>query len=310
MKRSIYTIQDARFEGMRIDKYLSDELALCSRSRLKSDLRRLTVNGREVKLSYRIAEGDVIEAELNEPAAPSFGAEEIPLEVLYEDERAIVIEKPQGMVVHPAAGNRSGTLVQGLLYRLERLGSEFGEECERPGIVHRLDRDTSGVIIAAKDPDSLEALSAQFQARETRKVYYAVVKGRPAAKSGTITGNIARDQAHRKRFTVSETRGKPASTGYRVLKIWKGYSFLRLTPETGRTHQLRVHLKAAGCPILGDPVYARKDPAFPDATLMLHAASLTITLPGETRPRTFRSRLPDRFAEVLRRLEAEFRREF
>jgi 23S rRNA pseudouridine1911/1915/1917 synthase len=218
------------------------------------------------------------------------------LDILYEDSRVVVLNKPRGMVVHPGSGVRSGTLVQGLLAHAREIAVNFPKEPVRPGIVHRLDKDTSGVIITAKDPESLEYLACQFRGRAVRKVYLAIVKGMPPQLRGTIRGHILRDPRHRKRFVHAETGGKPAETLYKVLSSRDGYSFVVLKPKTGRTHQLRVHMKSVGCPILGDPVYGRKDQSFSQAGLMLHAYSLSLVLPGENQERTFRAPIPPEFS--------------
>jgi 23S rRNA pseudouridine1911/1915/1917 synthase len=174
--------------------------------------------------------------------------------------------------------------------------------------VHRLDKDTSGVIIAAYDEETLAFLSSQFKERQTRKIYAAIVKGSPPLARGKVDMRIVRDSRDRKRFTVSSDRGKAALTKYRIIRQMGGYSLLLLKPRTGRTHQIRVHLKYLGCPILGDPVYGQSDTRFPHATLMLHAKSLSIAIPGSaSQPetaltRTFSAPLPPRFREILRAL--------
>ena len=166
--------------------------------------------------------------------------------------------------------------------------------------MHRLDKDTSGVLIAAKTTQAKEFLAEQFRSRSLSKRYLAVVKGTPREAEGTVSGPIGRDPGNRKRFAITGANGKPAETRYRLLRDYGGYSFLALQPETGRTHQLRVHLVSLGCPVLGDPIYARLDTRFPDATLMLHAASLAICIPGREDPVTFRAPLPKRMRDLLR----------
>ncbi|HUX11831.1 MAG TPA: RNA pseudouridine synthase, partial [Spirochaetia bacterium] len=169
---------------------------------------------------------------------------------------------------------------------------------ERPGIVHRLDKDTSGVIIAAKNPESLEYLALQFRRRTAKKIYLAVVKGRPRSRRGIVEGNIRRDPAHRKRFVLSESQGKPSRSSYRVVRELGDYTLVELRPVTGRTHQLRVHMQHIGNPVLGDPIYGRKDPTYPDLPLMLHAYRLLITTPDGV-SRTFKAPLPERFRNFL-----------
>jgi 23S rRNA pseudouridine1911/1915/1917 synthase len=289
--------------GLRLDRFVAERLAVLSRSQLKTRGLTARVNGKAVKLSRLLFTGDRLEIEWNAPEPSELEPQDIPLTVLYEDERVVVVDKEQGLVVHPGAGNRSGTLANALLFRRLERGSQTRPELGfRPGIVHRLDKDTSGVLIAAYDDASLAFLSDQFKARTTRKTYIAVVAGSPPADKGTISTMIARDPRDRKRFAVSEKQGKAALTLYRVLERFSGYAFIALRPKTGRTHQLRVHLRHLGCPILGDPIYGRKDALFPKATLMLHAFRLRISLPGAEKPSTFTAPVPERFKKVVRTL--------
>jgi 23S rRNA pseudouridine1911/1915/1917 synthase len=197
-------------------------------------------------------------------------------------------------------------LANALLFRRQSRCSRGPESAGgRPGIVHRLDKDTSGVIIAAYDDEALAFLANQFKARTAHKSYAALVMGTPGESSGRIEGPMARDPRDRKKFALSAVRGKPSLTLYRVVKSWGSHSILLLRPKTGRTHQLRVHLRHLGHPILGDPLYGRADARFPRAALMLHAKSLAILLPGEECFRTFASALPPRFREIMRALDAE-----
>jgi 23S rRNA pseudouridine1911/1915/1917 synthase len=298
MKKISLTVEADIPGEMRVDKYLSEHLGLFSRSRLKNLLLRVLMNGREVKPSKRVEPGAALEIEYKEEEGPEYAPEALDFSVIYEDENVLVVDKPQGMVVHPGSGVRSGTLVQGLLHHVLGLGQRFPGEPLRPGIVHRLDKDTSGIIITAKDPISLEYLGRQFRNKTTGKTYLAVVRGGPPEQNGVVEGFIGRDPLHRKRFVPLERGGKSARTEYKVLKRFDAYTLVLLRPSTGRTHQLRVHLKSLGCPILGDPIYGKKDPRFPGATLMLHAYRLSIVLPGGME-KTFRAPLPGRFKEVL-----------
>jgi 23S rRNA pseudouridine1911/1915/1917 synthase len=296
MKRLSIRVEAGVPPGLRIDKYLSGRDGLCTRSQLKTLVREIYQNGKPVKASRPVEPGACLEIFLREAEPPRYEAEKMALDILYEDSRVVVLNKPRGMVVHPGNGVRAGTLVQGLLCHARELALNFPEEPVRPGIVHRLDKDTSGVIITAKDPESLEHLARQFRGRTVKKVYLAIVKGKPPQIRGTIRGYIRRDPRHRKRFIHAQTGGKPAETLYRVLSSRGGYSLVVLKPKTGRTHQLRVHMKSAGCPILGDPIYGRRDESFPQAVLMLHACSLSLVLPGENLERTFRAPLPPEFS--------------
>jgi 23S rRNA pseudouridine1911/1915/1917 synthase len=299
---------------LRLDRYIAEYLRLLSRSQIKAKKLRAAVNGKQVKVSRLVKPGDLLELIWPDPEPETLLPEDIPLDIIYEDSRLVVVNKAQGMVVHPGAGNRSGTLANALLARRLAREGEGGRAAAprerapfsdtRTGIVHRLDKDTSGVIIAAYDDQTLAFLSAQFKERRTRKLYAAIVKGSPPSLRGKVDMRIVRDSRDRKRFTVSEDRGKTALTQYRLVKELDGYSLLLLKPRTGRTHQIRVHLKHLGCPILGDPLYGGADPRFPEAALMLHAKSLSLLLPApppETpRLRTFSAPLPPRFTAFLR----------
>jgi 23S rRNA pseudouridine1911/1915/1917 synthase len=295
--------------GIRLDRYIAEHLRLLPRSQIKTRALTADINGKRVKLSRAVKAGDCLSLDWKDAPPEYLAAEDIPLVVIYEDKRVIVIDKPQGMVVHPGAGNRSGTLANALYFRrLAKRGFSpqdgTAENCAllRPGIVHRLDKDTSGIIIAAWDDEALAFLAAQFKARQVKKTYAAIVLGRPQEKSGSIETFIARDRRDRKRFTAAPC-GKHALTRYRVIKAWQNHSLLLLRPKTGRTHQLRVHLRYLGCPIAGDPIYGIHDPAFPKASLMLHAKKLHITLPGESDRHIFKAPLPDRFFVMMRELE-------
>jgi len=289
---------------VRVDKYLSEVFGHLSRSQLKNRMQELEVNGQKGKLSRTVSDGDVIRLVLSDPPSMEIEAEAIPLEVLYEDKNCLVINKPQGMVVHPANGNYTGTLVHGLLYYLANHKEHFQGETIRPGIVHRLDKDTSGVIITARNPESLEFLSRQFREKTTQKHYLAIIRGHLPSIKGQIEGFLTRDPSNRKIFTLTEDKGKASLTHWKVLKAWEKFSLVQLSPVTGRTHQLRVHMKAMGCPILGDPLYSRKDRIFPEATLCLHAHRLSIILPGEEQIRTFQAPLPEKFKSQLLTLKA------
>lgn len=299
----------------RLDRYLAENRGLLSRSQLKLRLLNVQVNGLPVKLSKIVKTGDVFELELSEPSGTEILPEKLPLEIVYQDRKVIVVNKAQGMVSHPAHGNWQGTLANGLLWlAANEAGNAEAEKMRAPlraGIVHRLDKDTSGILIAARDAETQEYLSQQFRERRTEKVYLGIVKGVPPLKSGRLDSYLARDTKHRKRFTVGE-----AGKGKRAVTLWEcigsnkpsrcggqAYSLLRLRPVTGRTHQLRVHCKEMGFPLLGDPVYGKKDSCFPDASLMLHALSLTIKIPEKAEPACFQAALPEHFIAVLRELD-------
>ncbi len=287
-------------EPARLDKYASEVLALFPRSQYDRRKVEAVADGKAAKPSLKLSGGETLLLSWDDLPEPSFGAEDIPLDVLFEDEQVLVVNKPRGMVVHPAHGNWSGTLAQGLLHRIQNLAEAFEDEDEvRPGIVHRLDKDTTGIIITAKTPTALEFLAGQFRERTTEKTYVAVLKGRLKTAAGTVEGYLGRDPRNRQRFAaVGPSQGKPAITEWTVLAETSGYTLVKFRPHTGRTHQLRVHSVVLGCPILGDPIYARTDVRAPEAPLMLHAARLAITLPSGDR-HTFSAPLPDDFRTVL-----------
>ncbi len=300
-------IEDSAVDA-RLDVYLAKRLNLPSRNQLKERVVEIRLNGRKVKASHRVAPGGELEVLLRPLEEPRYAAEKLPLRIIHEDSRVIVVDKPEGMVVHPGAGVKQGTLVQGLLYHVRTLKDAFPEDLIRPGIVHRLDKDTSGVLIAAKDPEALEFLAAQFRNKRVEKTYLAIVKGTLSKGEGFIVGRLVRDPRNRKRFRMLEgegTQGKPMETWFRVLKRYGHYSFVLLKPRTGRTHQLRVQMQAIGCPILGDPLYSRKGSLLKDEIiprLYLHAFALKIQLPLDSVPRIFYAPLPPNFKEALRKL--------
>ncbi|MDR2478943.1 MAG: RluA family pseudouridine synthase [Treponema sp.] len=304
-----HTIDKAVPGGMRLDRYVAEVLGLLSRSQIKARSLAGKINGKDVKISRQVKTGDFIELSWNEAEVSHLIPENISLAIIYEDGRSVVVNKEQGMVVHPGAGNRRSTLANALYYRrLERLGLPFQREAGdpaaglRPGIVHRLDKETSGVIIAAYDDEALAFLAGQFKARTVRKTYIAIVSGIPGELKGRIETFIARDPRERKRFAVLE-HGRYALTFYKVIKSWQNHSLLLLRPRTGRTHQLRVHLRYLGHPIVGDSVYGISSTRFPLASLMLHAKSLAITLPGESSQRIFTAAMPERFITMIQQLD-------
>ena len=297
-----HILTDPVFSGMRVDRFISEGLGLFSRSQVRSRVVGVQVNDRESRPAKRLRLGDRLRVFYTEPAPSDVVPERLHLDILFENNDVIVIDKPSGMVVHPAKGNYRGTVVNAVLAHCEELGDAFGAGGDRPGIVHRLDKDTSGVLIVAKRPEVHEFLSHQFKSRTVRKHYIAVVKGSPSRSEGRIDRPLARSRRNRKKFSCVSEGGKHAVTDYAVLKRYPGYSLLKLMPRTGRTHQIRVHVARLGCPILGDALYARRDSSFPETPLMLHAYRLSIQLPGEEEHTTFRAPVPTRFKKVLRAL--------
>jgi 23S rRNA pseudouridine1911/1915/1917 synthase len=295
-------VDDASVAGIRLDRFVAEHMGLFTRSQAKSRVAGMRVNGEPSRPSRRLKLGDRVAVDYTDPSAEGLVAEEIPLAILFENDDVAVIDKPQGMVVHPGSGNRTGTLVNALLAHCIGLSEAFGGSAARPGIVHRLDKDTSGVIITAKNPAAHEHLARQFRDHRVRKLYLAVVRGALRTAAGRVDGSIARSRADRKRFAPVAAGGRRAVTDWRVLRRYDGCSLVLLAPKTGRTHQLRVHLRLLGAPVLGDPLYGGKDARFPGATLMLHAWRLRITLPGESLAREFRAPVPTRFKSLLRDL--------
>jgi len=297
--------------GMRLDVYVSEKLGLFTRSQARGRIVDVAVNGVPARLARKVRQGDVVTMRYVDPPPSDLAAEDLPLSVIFENDDVIVLDKTSGMVVHPGSGNRTGTLLNALVFRCRDMAGRFPAGDPRPGIVHRLDKDTSGVIIAAKNPEAHAFLARQFHDREARKRYLAVTIGTPPGPSGRVSDRLGRDPRNRKRFTWVASGGRSALTLYRVARSYivpgspqHSYGLVVLFPRTGRTHQLRVHLKRLGTPILGDSLYGRRDDLFPEAALMLHARSLTIVLPGETEPRTFLAPLPQRFRSAIRTLQS------
>lgn len=300
-----FTVELDNDRELRADRYIADHLGLFKRSQIKNRNVRVLLKGKEIKPGKILHSGDLITVEYDHLSPLDLRPEKIELDILYENSNSIVLNKPQGMVVHPGAGNFTGTLVHGLLSHCLGMKDKFSDDDIRPGIVHRLDKDTSGVLITAKNPDALEFLSSQFRNKSVQKSYLAIVKGVPVKSEGRIETFIARDQNNRKKFTVSEKRGKNAVTKYKVIKAWNNFSLLHLQLETGRTHQLRVHMLFLGNPILGDSVYGRKSAIFPDISLMLHAYRLSLVLPDETdKISAFTAPVPERFSIVIKKLSS------
>ncbi len=266
--------------GKRLDAWLAAEQPEHSRARWQSLIQEghVTVNGESVKRNHKLRESDRVEWTIPEPVSTEVLPEDIPLDILYEDAHMIVINKPAGLVVHPAAGNENGTLVNALLHHCDDLAGIGGEI--RPGIVHRLDKDTSGVIVVAKTETALNELARQFKARETEKEYVAIVRGVPAPPRGRIETTIGRHPIHRKKMAADVRNGRNAVSMYEVTEAFSGAAFLRIRIETGRTHQIRVHMAHIKHPVIGDTLYGRAhvDGIQADRQ-MLHAAKLSIAHP-------------------------------
>ena len=286
----------------RLDRYLAAQLPDHSRSEvqrwIKEGLAR--VNERPAKASLSLEPGDMVTLTIPEPPPTELQPEAIPLTILYEDADVIAIDKPAGMVVHPAAGHASGTLVNALLYHFPDI--EGVGEGGRPGIVHRLDKDTSGIILVAKNPRAHRYLQAQFKARTVEKTYLALVHGHVSPKEGLIDAPIGRHPRHRQRMAVtSADKGREAQTEYKVLAFYGPATLVAAHPLTGRTHQIRVHFASIGHPVVGDPLYGRKD-AYGLGRHFLHAYRLRFRRPSDEAIVELESPLPPELEALLKRL--------
>ena len=291
--------------GERIDALLACQEAIRSRSAAAKLLEAglVTLRGAPVRKNYRTAAGDIFEVILPEAAPAKAEAQDIPLDVVYEDNDVIVVNKPRGLVVHPAPGHPDGTLVNALLAHCGDSLSGVGGEL-RPGIVHRIDKDTSGLIIAAKNDKAHEALSAQLKDRTLSRVYDAVCHGTFRDDAGTVDAPIGRDPRNRQRMAVTEKNSRPAVTHWQVLARYARHTYIRCSLETGRTHQIRVHMAHTGHPLLGDTVYGgRRDKGL--ESQCLHARGLKFIHPTTGQPIELWTDLPDWFQDVLSKLGPE-----
>ena len=285
--------------GVRVDKYIAEAVPDLSRAAVQRlmDEGRILVNGSAVKPSHRLELGDTISVLIPPPKTTEIVAETIPLDVVYEDSDIIVVNKPAGMVVHPAFGHVGGTLVNAVLAHCPDLSGVGGEL--RPGIVHRLDKDTSGLIVVAKGDTALRNLQAQFKGREVRKVYLALAEGHVTPATGLIDAPIGRDPKARKKMAVVAKGGREAQTEYQVRENYEAHTLVEAHPLTGRTHQIRIHMAFIGHPIAGDPIYGFRKQRARSPRLFLHAARLGFRLPGSGEWREFQAPLPADLAAVL-----------
>ncbi|MDD4715528.1 MAG: RluA family pseudouridine synthase [Oscillospiraceae bacterium] len=289
--------------GERIDRFLSrsaDGLTRAAAQRLLED-GRVLLNGRPLKKNYRVSAGEEIFVSLPVPAPAGAAPQDIPLDVIYEDEDVIAVNKPRGMVVHPAPGHLDGTLVNALLYHCKDSLSGVGGTL-RPGIVHRIDKETSGLILAAKNDRAHLSLAAQLKDHSLARVYEAVVRGNLREDTGVIDAPIGRHPVHRKKMAVTPSHSRPAVTHYEVITRYEGCTHVRCRLETGRTHQIRVHMAYIGHPILGDVVYGDKRPVPGLSGQCLHARELQFLHPRTGRPIHLSCPLPEDFEKVLTKL--------
>ncbi len=283
--------------GARLDKYLGERCPELSRTRAQKLIAEglVTVNGRLARASLKLNTGDKIDFTIPPEAPSHLIPEEIPLKIIYEDSDLMVIDKPAGLAVHPAPGHPAHTLANAVVGHLPDLAED--EESLRPGIVHRLDKDTSGLILVAKNRLAQANLSEQFKSRTVLKYYQVLVKGKLSPETGIIEANIGRDPRHRQRMAVV-TRGREARTEYRVVKYIGDYSLLEIKPETGRTHQIRVHLAAIGFPVVGDATYGVPSPHL--SRQFLHAGKIGFKLPSTGAWVEFQSPLPPDLEQALK----------
>ena len=284
--------------GERVDKYAARQVPSLSRSRIRNliDVGLLTVNGRVVRPSQRLREGDELVLRVPPAEEVDLIPQPMPLRVVYEDDDLVVVDKPGDLVVHPAPGHESGTLANALLARYPDLPID---EDGRPGIVHRLDKDTSGLIIVAKNDASRRSLQGQFKEGQVDKIYLALVEGTVEPERGIVDAPIGRDPKNRKRMAVVRTGGRQAVTEYRVLEHLGGFTLLEVRPRTGRTHQVRVHLAFVHHPVVGDKVYGHRKQRLAVERQFLHAHRLGFRLPGSGQAVELESELPVELAGVL-----------
>ena len=288
--------------GKRLDAYVSSLKDNISRSNAQKLIKnnKIFVNGKNVKESYKVKENDEIRIIIEEPKKSSLKPENIPLDIIYEDNDIIVINKPKGMVVHPGNGNHEGTLVNAVLAYAKDLSGIGGKL--RPGIVHRIDKDTSGLIIVAKNDEAHKNLSEEIKNHEVTKIYTCLVRGNISEDDATIDMPIGRDKNDRKKMAVTED-GKKAITHFRVLKRYGNYTLLRVKIDTGRTHQIRVHMAKIGHPIIGDEVYSNGKNEFNVHGQMLHSTYLKFKHPVTGKELELEAPLPQYFQDVLEQLK-------
>ena len=288
--------------GIRLDVFLSLMAKELTRSQHQKIIEQnhVKVDGIPRKSSFRLSEGELVELDFEIPGGEDLLPENIPLKTLYEDGRVIVVEKPSGMAVHPGAGRRKGTLVNALLYHFPRI-KDIGP-AERPGIVHRLDKETSGLMVVAVTPKAYSGLQRQFKQRMVEKIYWGLVYGKIAKQEGTINWAIGRHVKHGERMSVKTKKPRSAETHFEVFRRFKDYTLLEIKPVTGRTHQIRVHFAASGHPVVGDSRYGRIKPKSRCPRLFLHAHYLGFFHPESGERMDFHSPMPDDLERFLEKL--------
>ena len=305
MENNKYIIDESS-QNTRLDLFLSSHISDMSRSQIKKavDDGCVTVNGKSVKAGYELKIGDVVDANITYSKPVTAQAEDLPIDIIYEDDDIVVVNKAQGMVVHPAVGNWSGTLVNALLHNVDNLSDINGDF--RPGIVHRIDKDTSGLLVIAKNDFSHQHLSSQISSKECKRYYVALVQGRVKDCKGEIITNIARSPRNRLKMAVCDAnKGKMAHTLYEVDSYYQGYTLVRFELKTGRTHQIRVHSAYIKHPIVGDKLYNSNKCRFNVEGQLLHAYRLVLTHPRTGEIMQFEAPIPQYFRSVLNQLRLE-----
>ncbi len=305
MKTELFEIVFSDSSTKRLDKFLAEQIPQLSRVKIQNMISSgdVKIDGKVVsKPAYKLETGDKVSTIINETAEEHPAEQDIALEVIFEDDNVVVVNKPAGLVVHPGAGNAENTLVNALLFRWPQI-AEVGEPA-RPGIVHRLDKDTSGVLIVAKTAAGYSWLVKQFKTRKAKKTYLALVDGTPPTPTGRIETRIGRDEKHRQRMAVTYgDQGRKADSEYFTVTEYRDHTLLEVNPLTGRTHQIRVHLAFLGCPVVGDQIYGRRKNSLETERFFLHASKLIIRLPGEEKETEFTAPLPADLRTILDHLE-------
>lgn len=301
MEQYLFEIQED--QQMRLDKYLAEQFPEQTRSYLQKLINdgEVLVNGKSVKTGYQLSKGDEVSVNIPEPKELDVAPQKMDLDIVYEDEDVILINKPKGMVVHPAPGHTTDTLVNGLLYHCkDNLSGING--VARPGIVHRIDRDTTGILIVCKNDMSHNSIAAQLKEHSINRRYRALVHGNLKENQGTVEGPIGRHPIDRKKMAINEKNGKPAVTHYTVLERFGNYTLIECVLETGRTHQIRVHMSSIGHPLVGDEVYGPAKCPFKLQGQCLHAMVLGFVHPRTGEYMEFSADLPEYFEELLKKL--------